>query len=154
MFFPDMMIAAKEMYRVLKPGGRLATSVWNVPVKNFWVTAITGTINKNIDLPHPAPGAPGMFRCAEEGVMAGIFRNTGLKNIIEKEIFGKLKSGTAEVYWNMMTEVGAPIVEALSKTDDLTRAKIKSEVYEAINQRYPEGKVMIDSSALVIYGEK
>ncbi len=30
MFFPDMLLAAKEMIRVLKPGGRIATSVWNV----------------------------------------------------------------------------------------------------------------------------
>ena len=35
MFFPDMLLAAKEMVRVLKPGGRIATSVWNVPEKNF-----------------------------------------------------------------------------------------------------------------------
>ena len=44
MFFPDMLLAAKEMARVLKPGGRIATSVWNIPEKNFWITAILGTI--------------------------------------------------------------------------------------------------------------
>ena len=49
MFFPDMLMAAKEMARVLKPGGRIATSVWNVPEKNFWITSIVGTINKNME---------------------------------------------------------------------------------------------------------
>src|SRR5664279_1289396 len=44
MFFPDMELAAKEMVRVLKPGGRIATSVWSVAEKNFWVTAIMGSI--------------------------------------------------------------------------------------------------------------
>ena len=44
MFFPDMLLAANELFRVLKPDGRLATSVWNVPENNFWVTAIMGTI--------------------------------------------------------------------------------------------------------------
>ncbi len=154
MFFPDMLLAAKEMMRVLKPGGRIVTSVWNVPEKNFWVTAIMSTINKNMQLPQPPLGAPGMFRCAKSGLIADVFRQAGFKNISEAEIEGKLNSGTTDVYWNMMTEVGAPIVAALSKADDEMKAKIKNEVYELINQKYPKGKVVIDSNALVIYGEK
>src|SRR5258706_10244217 len=70
MFFPDMQLAAKEMVRVLKPGGKIAASVWNVPGKNFWITAIMGAINKNMTLPLPAPGEPGMFRCSGDGFMA------------------------------------------------------------------------------------
>ena len=42
MFFPDMQLAVNEMYRVLKPGGRFAISVWGAPVKNLWHTAIYG----------------------------------------------------------------------------------------------------------------
>jgi ubiquinone/menaquinone biosynthesis C-methylase UbiE len=154
MFFPDMLLAAKEMVRVLKPGGRIATSVWNIPEKNFWVTATMGTINKNMELPAPPPGAPGMFRCAKDGFIAGLFAEAGLKNIAQKEVSGKLNCKTADVYWNMMTEIAAPIVAALSKADDAMKEKIKREVYQAINQKYPEGDVVIDSSALVIYGEK
>lgn len=154
MFFPDMLMAAKEMARVLKPGGRIATSVWNVPEKNFWVTAIMGTINKNMELPPPVPGTPGMFRCAKENLMADIFRQAGLKNVIVTEVAGKLNSKTTDVYWEMMTEVGAPIVAALSKADHATKEKIKKDVYQLVNQKYPEGNVSIDSSALVISGEK
>ncbi len=154
MFFPDMLLAAKEMVRVLKPGGRMATSVWNVPEKNFWVTAIMGTINKNMELPPPPPGAPGMFRCAKDGLIPDIFLQAGLKNISQKEITGKLNCKTTDVYWNMMTEIGAPIVAALSKADEAMKEKIKKEVYQAVNQKYADGKVFIDSSALVIYGEK
>ncbi len=154
MFFPDMLLAAKEMVRVLKPGGRIATSVWNVPEKNFWVTAIMSSINKNMQLPPLPPGAPGMFRCAKSGFMADLFRQAGLKNISEAEVNGKLNSGSTDVYWNMMTEVGAPIVAALSNANDDMKAKIKREVFELVNQKYPDGKIVIDSSALLIYGEK
>ncbi|HLG34749.1 MAG TPA: methyltransferase domain-containing protein [Bacteroidia bacterium] len=154
MFFPDMLLAAKEMARVLKPGGRVATSVWNVPEKNFWVTATMSALNRNMQLPPPPPGAPGMFRCAKGGFISDLFLQAGLKNISETEISGKLNCRTVDVYWNFMTEVVAPVVAALSKADDATKAKIKSEVFGSVNQKYPGGIIAIDSNALVIYGEK
>jgi ubiquinone/menaquinone biosynthesis C-methylase UbiE len=153
MFFPDMQLAADEMRRVLKPGGRIATSVWNVPEKNFWVTAMMGTINKNMELPPPPPGAPGMFRCCKPGLMKEIFEKAGFKNISEKEVPSRLNSGTVETYWNLQTEVGAPIVAALSKADAAMREKIKREVFELVSQRYP-GHVAIEASAMVISAEK
>jgi len=153
MFFPDMQLAADEMLRVLKPGGRIATSVWNVPEKNFWVTATMGTINKNMELPPPPSGAPGMFRCCKPGLMKEIFEKAGFKNITEKEVPSKLNSGTIETYWNMITEVGAPVVAALSKADDAIRQKIKKEVFELVGQRYPD-HVAIDAGAIVISAEK
>ncbi|MBI1343479.1 MAG: methyltransferase domain-containing protein [Terrimonas sp.] len=154
MFFPDMQMAASEMVRVLKPGGRLATTVWYLPERNFWVTAIGGTINRNMQLTPPPPEAPGMFRCAKNGMILDIFKKAGLSNITETEVAGLLKCGTADVYWNIMTDVAAPFVSALSKADDAMREKIKKEVFELIHQKYSDGKVMIDSCALLIAGQK
>ena len=154
MFFPDMLLAAKEMLRVLKPGGRIATSVWDAPEKNFWVTAIGGTINRNMQLPTPSPEAPGMFRCAKKDLVEGLFKQAGFRNTSVTEVAGKLICGTAEVYWDMMTEIAAPFVSALSKADDAMREKIKNEVLEIVNQKFPDGNVVFDGNSLVIYGEK
>ncbi len=154
MFFPDMLIAVNEMVRVLKPGGRIAAAVWNVPEKNFWATAILSVINKNMQLMPPPPGAPGLFRCAKSGFIADLFRQAGLKKISETEVTGKLSIGTTEAYWNFMTEVVAPVVAALSNASDAMKTGIRREVFELIDTKYPEGKVAIDSSALITYSEK
>lgn len=154
MFFPDMQLAATEMYRVLKAGGRMSTAVWNIPEKNFWVTAIMGTINKNMDLPQTPSGAPGMFRCCKPGLMRTILETAGFKNIKEEEVATKLNAGTLEIYWSMMTEVGAPIVAALSNADDNLKEKIKKEVFELVSQKYAQGHIAIDASAIVISAEK
>ena len=75
MFFPDMVLATQEMKRVLKPGGRIATTVWGMPEKNFWVTCMMQNIKNYIEVPAPPEGAPGMFRCAKPGIISDIFLN-------------------------------------------------------------------------------
>ena len=65
-----------------------------------------------------------------------------------------MNSQTPEVYWDMMTEIAASVVKALSQADVTQREQIRTEVLESIRTNYPEGPVMVDASALVIYGEK
>lgn len=153
MFFPDMLLAAKEMKRVLKPGGRVATAVWNGPEKNFWVTAMGGTINQNMQLPAPPPEAPGMFRCADPQKMKSIFESAGFHKVQVTEVTSTLHCGTIDTYWNMMTEVAAPFVAALSKADEPMKKKIKAEVYEKVAAKYPDQQVFIGASAWIIAAE-
>lgn len=154
MFFPDIMKAAREMFRVLKPGGRIAASVWHGPDKNFWVTATTGTINRNMELPPPPPNSPGMFRCAKDGFMVDLLQQAGFTNAGQEEVQSTLKSKTTDGYWSFITEVAAPVVAALSQADEEMKRKIKDEVYQLVNSKYPDGNVNIDCEALIIYGEK
>ena len=154
MFFPDMLLAAKELVRVLKPGGRIAISVWGAPEKNFWFAGTMAVVNKYVHLPLPAAGAPGMFRCAQQNMMADLFANAGLKNITQTEVTSRLDCGSIDTYWNFMTEVAGPVIAALTQATSETAEKIKTEVYEALRQKYQDGNILIEGSAWVIASEK
>ena len=154
MYFPDMLLAAKEILRVLKPGGAFATSVWNIPERNFWASAIGDTIKRNIQMAASSPEAPGIFRCDKSGLITNILSQAGFKNISEKEVTCNLACETVDTYWQLMTEIAVPVMAALSKADDALKSKIKKEVYALVNNKFPDGDILMDGSALVIYGEK
>jgi ubiquinone/menaquinone biosynthesis C-methylase UbiE len=154
MFFPDLLLAVKEMLRVLKPGGRISVSVWSGPEKNFWVAGALAAVKKHVELPTPPAGAPGMFRCAKEGLIADLFAQAGFNTISESEISGKLNCQNTDTYWSFVSEVVGPVVSALSQADNATREKIKTELYDAVLQKYPDENLLIDASALIISGQK
>jgi ubiquinone/menaquinone biosynthesis C-methylase UbiE len=154
MFFPDMQAAANEMFRVCKSDGKVATSVWGAPENNEWITLMSKILSKHLEMPQPPPGAPGMFRCAKPGFIKELFKNAGFKNMQEEILSDKIDYGSAEQYWQYMTDVVAPVVNALSKTDESTRQKIKNEVFEACNKLLTNRNLIIEYSAIIISAEK
>lgn len=154
MFFPDMKMAAAEMQRVLRSGGRMATSVWGSPEKNPWVTAMMGNMKKHIEMPAPPPGSPGMFRCADSNEMKSVLSAAGFRNIKVEEISGKVDYETADRYWQSMNELAAPVVAAMTKADEATKALIRKDVMETLAKICPDGSIQLDYSAFIYSAEK
>lgn len=154
MFFPDMQLASDEMCRVLKSGGIMATSVWSTGDKNAWVANIMSVINKNMQLPAPPAGGPGMFRCGAAGFMKSIMQKSGFKNIQEQTVSGKVLYAGFDEMWQMMNEVAAPVVGALSKADEAMKQKIKAEAEQQSEQYHTVKGLELDYESLVISGNK
>jgi ubiquinone/menaquinone biosynthesis C-methylase UbiE len=154
MFFPDIQLAAKEMVRVLKTGHRFCTTVWAAREGNPWLTIMMDAINSQLPLTAPAPGAPGIFRCATPGFMESVLTEAGINDIATREVKVTLKCKTADAYWRWMTEVATVVAAALSNADDTQKQEIKRQVYDTIAARYPEGDVNIEGTAIVISGTK
>jgi SAM-dependent methyltransferase len=154
MFFPDVQAAARELARVAKPGARVCTAVWGPPEKNPWATIIMGTIAKDVEMPAPPPGSPGLFCCAAAGYMAGVFRDAALKNVTQKEVGVLAQFDNPEEYFTFMNEIAAPVVAGLARADEPTRAKIKEVVLGLAAQSSAGGKIRLGGSAIVVCGEK
>ena len=154
MFFPDMQLAAHELHRVLKPGGRLATSVWASPPQNPWIGTMMGAIASQMALPAPAPLAPGMFRCAQPGLLATMLQNAGFQNIEEQTVSGILTFANADEYWENMMEVAAPVVAILSQADEATKSAIKTVLYATLEHKVVDGKIQLPFASLILSGEK
>lgn len=139
MFFPDMQQAAIEMIRVLKPGGKIAGTVWGSPVDNRWVTTTLGVLKNRVELPAPPPGGPGMFRCAQPGFMTGLLQNTGWTGATEAEIHGAMHCDSSREYWQFMNDVIPPVVAACRDMDPYLRELLQQDLDEVLDKS-PSGQ--------------
>jgi ubiquinone/menaquinone biosynthesis C-methylase UbiE len=140
MFFPDIEVAAREILRVLKPGGYFSAGFFISPEKNQWATTTMNVIGKYVDMPPPSPDTPGLFRCAKPNMMKNILMNAGFKNANETEVPFTLDVPTIDMYWSFQTEVAAPVVYGLSKADAPTRQLIKEDVFSEV-AKYEKGDI-------------
>ena len=118
MFFPDMAKATAEFARVLKPGGRLCSSVWVEPEENPWTTIAMQAIATEAVVPPPDPDGPNMFRCAAPGYVSALYEAAGLRDVAEWDVGVELVTRSPAQYWEMISEHVSLAVAALQQVDD------------------------------------
>ena len=154
MFFPDPAAAVQEMARVVKPGKTIALSAWASPQKNPWVTVIGGIVNRKLNIAPPTADTPQVFKFAEHEKLSGLFKEADLKQVSVTEQEGITAFENPEQYWEIMTEIAAPIAMALRSADDDMLAEIREAVITAAQHYARNGRLEFQYSAWIASGIK
>jgi SAM-dependent methyltransferase len=154
MFFPDLAKATSEVVRVLKPGGRLCSSVWVKPEENPWTSIAMQAIAAEAVVPPPDPGGPNMFRCAAPGFVSTLYEDAGLRDIAEWDVPVELVTSSPEQYWGMISEHVSLAVAGLAQVDDAARERIATTVIAAVSAYAVGGKVRVPGLARCAVGTK
>lgn len=152
MFFPDIRGAVAELVRVLRPGGRISAAVWAEPEGNPWATLPMAAISAEVDVAAPAPDAPGLFRCAVPDAIAGVFRQAGMREIVESDVLGSLDLDSADDYWSFMTDFAAAVVAGLAAVDESTRDRIRAATIDKVRAFEKHGTLSLPFHARCISG--
>ena len=147
MFFPDLARATAEFARVLKPGGRVCSSVWAGPGENPWTTIAMQAIATEAVLAPPGPDGPGMFRCAAPGYVSALYRTAGLRDVAEWNVGVELVTDSPAQYWEMISEHVSLAVAALAQAGEPARKRIAKAVIARASTYEQDGRVRIPGVA-------
>ena len=67
MLAPDPNRAAREIRRVLRPGGRAAVAVWGPRARNPWLGVVFDVVGEQLGTTMPPPGVPNAFSLDDAG---------------------------------------------------------------------------------------
>jgi SAM-dependent methyltransferase len=152
MFFPDMANATAEFVRVLRPGGRLCSSVWVKPEANPWTSIAMQAIATEVVVAPPDPDGPNMFRCAAPGYVTALYEGAGLRDVVERDIDVELVTRSPEQYWEMISEHVSLAVAALQQVDEPARERIRAQAIANVSAFEKDGKVRVPGVARCIVG--
>ena len=154
MFCPDPVLAASEARRVLKPGGRFALVVWDVPAKNPFFTSIASVLGEFMPMPPPDPTAPGVFRLAPPGEIERVLTAAGFSAIAIEPRPITLRYASLEEYWQIMTDLAAPLRAAIATLSAADVARLKTRVFEALKTHMDGASVRLAAVPLCASASK
>jgi SAM-dependent methyltransferase len=154
MFFPDATAATAELVRVLKPGGRLAASVWVNPEANPWTTILMDAVATEMAVPPPDPDGPNMYRYGAPRQLGAVLEAVGLHEVREWDVDLELVTASTTEYWEMMSEHVSIAAAALRQADEPARDRIRAAVLANVSSYDEDGSVRVPGVARCIVGTK
>lgn len=154
MFLPEIPKAASEIARVLKPGSWVAAAVWSAPEKNPSIGLSMAAIKQVIELPPPDPTAPGIFRLAKPGELAGMFQQARLVDVTDQEFLAEWSYASADEYYTSLMEIAAPVQNLMAKLTDAQKQDVKQRIIQAASNYTRAGRIVFPMAVRVVAGRK
>jgi ubiquinone/menaquinone biosynthesis C-methylase UbiE len=134
MLVPDPVRAAAEIRRVLRPGGRVALTVWGPRARNPWLEVVFDSVSEQLGTPTPPPGVPHPFSLDDAGRLAGVLAEGGLGDLAVTELATPYQAASVEEWWARTSALAGPLARKLAALPDPAADALRARAAQAIRR--------------------
>jgi len=131
MLTTDPAAAFAETRRVLRPGGRLAFSVWANRERNPALSLVGRVLESRGHIAPPEPEAPGAFAMADPGRIRELVVGASFAEPEIEEVSFRWSFADQEAYWRYLTQTSATAAPVLRSLPTTAQEAVREQVHEA-----------------------
>jgi len=131
MLMADPAAALAETRRVLRPGGRLALSVWGAPEHNPWASIGAMILIERGHMPPPEPRAPGVFSMASEEHTRVLLEGGGFNSVRTEAVQVSFAFRDLDDYERWVIDVAGPFAMVVRGLPEDEREALRGRLAEA-----------------------
>jgi SAM-dependent methyltransferase len=132
MFAIDHVRAAREIRRVLRPGGRAAIAVWSARERNPWLGLVFGAVSEQVGAPVPPPGVPTPFSLGDPGLLDAVLADAGFADVHIDELPTPLRAGSFEEWWARTSSLAGPLAKIVAGLPEEAKQGLQSRLRKAV----------------------
>jgi SAM-dependent methyltransferase len=152
MLAPDPVRAAREIRRVLRPGGRAAVAVWGPRARNPWLGVVFDVVGKHLGTTLPPPGVPNAFSLDDAERLARVLAGSGLADVSVEEVQVSQVVASADEWWQRSSSLAGSLVQLLAALPASDARALRARAVEAVSSYRTEAGLEFPGVALVAYG--
>jgi SAM-dependent methyltransferase len=154
MFFRDIIVALRELRRVLRPQARACFLVWGPFDQPYW-QSMMGVVHRHVGGPVLTPGGPDPFRFSQPGSLSEALRAAGFRNVQEDtKTVPWTWPGTAEEVWEQAQAVAVPFRPMLDRVPAQMWPQIHREVHAAVAPYVRGSQIEFGATVVLASGSK
>ena len=155
MFLPNLGEALGRMRRQLKPGGRLVAAVWSQPAQVPMIAMPMSVLQKELEIPSPPPGTPGIFFLADRVKLEGSLKDAEFTGVESEVLSIASRWSSADEYVEQIRDIAAPIQAILSQQTEQKRDSIWQAIRTTAAEQFStaDGSISMQNEVICVSGQ-